>query len=89
MNITISEALDLARYSMTLVMVVSAPILIVGMIVGLIISLLQAVTQIQEQTLAFVPKMVVMALMSILLAPWMLQKLMEFTEKMFTLNPLG
>lgn len=64
------EVLDLARDMMLLVLVVSAPMLLVGLVVGLLVSLFQALTSIQEQTLALVPKMfAVIAVALLLLAP--------------------
>lgn len=84
MTITVPQALDLARYSLVLVMEISAPLLVVGLIAGLVISLLQAVTQLQEQTLSFVPKMVAMAVATILFMPWMTTKILEFSQAMFS-----
>jgi|WetSurMetagenome_2_1015567.scaffolds.fasta_scaffold1209859_2 flagellar biosynthesis protein FliQ len=90
MSITIAQAMDLARYTMVLVMQLSAPVLVVGMVVGLIISLLQAVTQLQEQTLSFVPKMIIMAVTAVIFLPWMTTKILEFTASMFSLqNSVG
>jgi flagellar biosynthetic protein FliQ len=88
MTLTIGEALDLARYTLMLVLELSAPILLVGMVVGLIISILQAVTQIQEQTLSFVPKMLAMAVITILCASWLMTRLLDFSQTMFTFQPL-
>ena len=82
-TITISEALDLGRATLILVMQLGAPILLIGMGVGLIISLFQAVTQIQEQTLSFVPKMIAMAVAAMVFMPWMSNKTMEFARQMF------
>ncbi len=90
MSMTISQATDLARYSMILVMQLSAPILVIGMVVGLVISLLQAVTQLQEQTLSFVPKMIIMAVAAVIFLPWMTTKILEFSVSMFSFqNTLG
>ncbi|GAA0078721.1 flagellar biosynthesis protein FliQ [Clostridium sp. CTA-5] len=63
----------------------SAPILIVVLVVGLVISILQATTQIQEQTLTFVPKLIAAAVIGIFLGSWMLQTLMSFTTRIFEL----
>lgn len=82
MTITVSEALDLARYALLLTMQMAAPILLIGMGVGLMISLLQAVTQIQEQTLTFVPKMFAMALAAMLFLPWLSEKVLDFARQM-------
>ncbi|AWK50954.1 flagellar biosynthetic protein FliQ [Clostridium beijerinckii] len=64
---------------------VSAPILIIVLVLGLIISILQATTQIQEQTLTFVPKLIATAVVGILLGSWMLQTIMSFTTRIFDL----
>jgi flagellar biosynthesis protein FliQ len=57
----------------------SAPMLLIGLVVGLIISIFQATTQIQEQTLAFVPKIVAVLLSSLVFGPWILNSLVDFT----------
>jgi len=75
-------AIDLFRESACIAFLVSAPILIVGMAVGLIIGLLQAVTQIQEQSLAFVPKVAVMILVFLLTLPWILVQLTEYSQEL-------
>lgn len=75
-------AIDLFRESAWIAFLVSAPILIVGMAVGLIIGLLQAVTQIQEQSLAFVPKVAVMVLVFLLTLPWILVQLTEYSQEL-------
>ena len=64
---------------------VSAPILITVLVLGLLISILQATTQIQEQTLTFVPKLIATAVVGILLGSWMLQTIMSFTTRIFDL----
>ncbi|MFA5865099.1 MAG: flagellar biosynthesis protein FliQ [Phycisphaerae bacterium] len=81
---TISQAMDLARHTMMLVIQVSAPILVIGMVVGLIISLLQAVTQLQEQTISFVPKMIAMAVAAVIFLPWISTRLLDFAYAMFS-----
>ena len=65
-------------------LLISAPILIVSVLVGLIISIFQATTQIQEQTLTFVPKLVAIALVGLLTGSWMLHQIVSFTERIFT-----
>jgi flagellar biosynthetic protein FliQ len=64
---------------------VSAPILITVLVLGLVISILQATTQIQEQTLTFVPKLIGAAVVGIFAGPWMLQTIMSFTNRIFDL----
>ena len=69
---------------MALVLLVSAPILLIGLGVSLIISLLQAVTQVQEQTLSLVPRILAMLLALVLLMDWMLGQLSDFATVMFS-----
>ncbi|HEY7090588.1 MAG TPA: flagellar biosynthesis protein FliQ [Tepidisphaeraceae bacterium] len=77
-------AVDLLRDTLILALVIAAPMLVIGMIVGIIISLFQAVTQIQEQTLTFVPKITAMIAAAIVLMPWIGQRLLEYATTMFT-----
>ncbi len=71
-------ATDLIRNAVTLTLMVAAPLVVSALIVGLIVTLIQAVTQLQEQTLTFLPKLATMALMFVLVLPWMLRRLTEF-----------
>ena len=64
---------------------VSAPILIIVLVLGLVISIFQATTQIQEQTLTFVPKLIATAVVGIFLGSWMLQTIISFTTRIFDL----
>ncbi len=64
---------------------VAAPILLTATVVGLLISIFQATTQIQEQTLTFVPKLLAVALMGLLMGSWMLHTLVSFTTRIFEL----
>lgn len=64
---------------------VAAPILLVGMAVGLLISIVQAATSVNEQTMTFVPKLIVMGLMLILFGGWMLQQMSDFVFRVFEL----
>lgn len=81
--ITLSQAVDLLRDAVLMTLIIVGPILLIGMTIGLVISLVQAVTQIQEQTLSFVPKLFAMAAAIALVAPWMLQRLVEYTRHLF------
>ena len=78
-----AESLGFVREALMMSLVLSAPILGAGLLVGLVISLLQAVTQVQEQTLAFVPKIVAMIAVSIVLLGWMSTQLSGFATRMF------
>jgi flagellar biosynthetic protein FliQ len=74
------EAVTLTQQAMVTALILSAPILLVGMLVGLVIGLAQALTQVQDQTVAFVPKIVAMAGVLVLCLPWLLQKMVEYSE---------
>ncbi|HVX86554.1 MAG TPA: flagellar biosynthesis protein FliQ [Phycisphaerae bacterium] len=84
--LTVESAIDLLRDAMMMTLIIIGPILLIGMVIGLIISLVQAVTQIQEQTLAFVPKLFAMAVALVFVLPWMFQRLLEYTHHLFTLS---
>ncbi|MCL6603077.1 MAG: flagellar biosynthesis protein FliQ [Paenibacillus sp.] len=73
--------IGLAGQAVYIVLQVSAPMLILGLVVGLIVSIFQATTQIQEQTLAFVPKIVAVLLALLMFGPWILTKLIDFTSQ--------
>jgi flagellar biosynthetic protein FliQ len=79
-----SEAfvISTAKQAIMTALTVAAPALVVGMVIGLIISIFQAVTQIQEQTLTFVPKMIAVIVVFLILGPWMLQKMIQFIQDM-------
>jgi flagellar biosynthetic protein FliQ len=61
----------------------AAPVLIVSVLVGLVIAVLQAATQVHEQTLTFVPKLIAIGLVLILLGPWMIATMNDFTIRLF------
>lgn len=75
--------IGLAGQAVFTVLKVSAPMLILGLAVGLIVSIFQATTQIQEQTLAFVPKIVAVLVALLLFGPWILTTLVDFTYGIF------
>lgn len=83
------QATGLVRDALVLALLVSAPMLLVGLAVGIVVSLLQAVTQIQEQTLTFIPKIAAMAASAIFFMPWMSHKLMEYAVAIFSNSPLS
>ena len=80
-------AIDLTRQAMMTALLMGAPILIAGVAVGLLIGLLQAVTQIQDQTVSFVPKIIAMAAVLTLFFPWLLQIMIEYSQSLYTSNP--
>ncbi len=81
---TVETASEVVRDTLILTLIIAAPMLLVGMIVGIFVSLVQAVTQIQEQTLAFVPKLAAMIIAAILFMPWIEQRLREYASTVFT-----
>ena len=77
-----AEAISIAQSAITMALLLSAPLLLVGMAVGVLISLFQAVTQIQEMTLTFVPKIFAVMITLLFFSSWMLTKIINFTESL-------
>ena len=84
---TPDQATDLVRHALLLVILISGPVLIIGLLVGVLISIVQALTQIQEQTLTFVPKLAGIALVILLAGHWMLGETVAFTHSLFNMIP--
>lgn len=84
---TIDAVVGLMAETIKVTLLVSAPMLIVGLVVGVLISLFQAVTQIQEMTLVFVPKIVAVLVTLVAALPWMLNLLLTFTHNIFNNIP--
>ncbi len=76
-----AEIIDITREAILLTIRIAGPVMLIGLVTGLIIALIQALTQIQEMTLAFVPKIITIFLAIFLLLPMMAQALIAFTEK--------
>ena len=83
------QLIDITRQTLMVMLMLSIPVLVAGLTIGLIVSVLQAVTQIQEQTLSFVPKIIGMVLVAIIAMPWMITKLIAFSAQMFGPLPSG
>jgi len=79
-----AELLSFAREALVLALLIASPVMLVGLVVGVIISLIQALTQIQEMTLTFVPKIIAIFATIFLLLPLMMIKMSEFTERIAT-----
>jgi flagellar biosynthetic protein FliQ len=79
---TEAYVISIGKQAITTALEVSAPVLIVALVIGLIISIFQAVTQIQEQTLTFVPKMIAIIIIFLVAGSWMLKILVQFTQTM-------
>jgi flagellar biosynthetic protein FliQ len=71
-------AVELIRQALTVALMVAAPLLLTSLAVGILVSLIQAVTQIQEQTLTFIPKLLAMAAIFVILLPWSLSQLVQY-----------
>jgi flagellar biosynthetic protein FliQ len=85
--VTFGDVVALGQQAIFVSMIVAGPVLLLSMVVGLTISIFQAVTQIQEQTLAFIPKIAVSALAILFFAPFMLAMLTDFTARIFSTIP--
>jgi flagellar biosynthetic protein FliQ len=82
-----SQILAIAIEMMKIAMYLSFPVLLVSMVVGLLISIFQATTQINEMTLSFVPKLIAVAIVMILTAPWTMNMLIDFTSRILKMIP--
>lgn len=80
-------ALELGRTAFWMALMTSAPVLLIGLAVGLAISLFQAVTQLQEQTLTFVPKIAAMVVAAAIFIPWIAEQMLSYTQSMLGGSP--
>ncbi len=78
-----ASAVDLCRTTLLSAVVIAAPMLVIGMLAGLFVGLIQALTQIQDQTVAFVPKILAMAGVLVVCLPWLVTRMVEFTQVVF------
>ena len=83
-----NEAIDLVRDAILMSLVVGSPRLVIGMLVGLAIGLIQALTQIQDQTVSTVPKLVAMTLAIVVCLPWLTDRMLEYTSNLLQEIPL-
>ncbi len=81
---SIGDVIDISAQAIWLVLKCSAPMLLSSMIVGLIISIFQTVTSIQEQTLTFVPKLIVILVVILICGDWILNNIIQFMEQLFS-----
>jgi flagellar biosynthesis protein FliQ len=82
--VTLESATDLVRHTLVITLLIASPMLLIGLVVGVAISILQAITQIQEQTLTLIPKITAMVLAAAMLLPWIATRLMEYTTSVFS-----
>lgn len=80
-----SQLIDIFQQMAWIMMLVSAPILVTSMLIGVIISIFQAVTQIQEQTLTFVPKIMIGLFIFVFISPWLVETMIHYAQQMMQL----
>lgn len=85
---TPDTVIKLAEQSIFTIIILSAPLLLVALAVGLLVSVFQAMTQIQEQTLSFIPKILAVFISLVIFGPWMLTILLDYTRDLFQQLPL-
>jgi flagellar biosynthetic protein FliQ len=79
--------INVSMQALQLAFKVALPLLLVGLVIGLVVSVFQAVTQIQEQTLTFIPKIVGMGVVLVVAGPWMLNQVVSYTEQLYSSIP--
>ena len=79
--------INVSMQAMQLAFKIAMPLLLVGLVIGLVVSVFQAVTQIQEQTLTFIPKIVGMGVVLVVAGPWMLDEIVTYTQQLYTEIP--
>lgn len=84
---TPGTVMEIGRQAIEATLIISAPMLLAALVVGLVVSIFQAATQLNEATLQFVPKLVVMMLVLLLVGPWMVQYLMDYITRLFESIP--
>jgi flagellar biosynthetic protein FliQ len=87
LKMSVDFIIGFARGAIETTLSLALPLLLIGMIVGLIVSIFQSVTQIQEMTLSFVPKIIAVFLALLAFGPWMLNQLVSYTEQVITNLP--
>jgi flagellar biosynthetic protein FliQ len=84
---TQDQVVSLVVDAMSVALKIALPVLLVALVVGLAVSIFQAVTQIQEQTLSFIPKVIAMALVVVIAGPWMLGQIVSYTQNLYESIP--
>jgi flagellar biosynthetic protein FliQ len=85
---TENNVVSLASQALQIALAVGGPLLLVSLVIGLVVSVFQAVTQIQEQSLSLIPKIIGIAVVVVLLGPWMLDRMVTYTVNLYTSIPL-
>jgi flagellar biosynthetic protein FliQ len=84
---TPEKVMDIGRQAIEMTLLLSAPMLLAALVIGLIVSIFQAATQINEQTLSFIPKLVGMFIVLIVAGPWMLQTVVDYIRRLIESIP--
>jgi len=84
---TPENVMDLAHKTLVVTSLISAPLLLIALITGLVIGMLQAATQINESTLSFIPKLLMLVLTLFVAGPWILRMLIDFTHDLYASIP--
>ena len=84
---TPEKVMEIGRQAIEMTLILSGPLLLAALLIGLIVSIFQAATQINEQTLSFIPKLVGMFMVLILAGPWMLQMMVDYIRRLFESIP--
>ena len=82
-----TEVISLGTHALELSLKIALPLLLAGLVIGLVVSIFQAVTQIQEQTLTFIPKVVAMGVVLVVAGPWMLSEVITYTQQLYSSIP--
>ena len=82
-----AEVVEIGRQGLQVALLVAGPLLVISLVIGLLISLFQVATSIQDVTLTFVPKIVAVAVALLLIGPWMLRTLIDFTQRLIESVP--
>jgi len=85
---TPESVMTLGRHAMEITLMIAAPMLLVALIIGLVVSIFQAATQINEQTLSFIPKLVGIFVALVVAGPWMLAVILDYMREVFSGIPL-
>lgn len=85
---TPESAMNIGRHAMEITVMISAPLLLVALIIGLVISIFQAATQINEQTLSFIPKLIGVLVALVVAGPWILSVMSDYLREVLTQIPM-
>lgn len=84
---SVTQVIDIGRDAMVFILLLSGPLLLVGLVVGLLVGIFQAVTQINEMTLTFVPKIIAIFGLMVYMLPWMVTQMVDYTVRLFRILP--